>query len=519
MKSVPRQVAYQFGVFAFVLVVAMAAFPPAIARAQMNSKWVTVVEADEPITLDGCQMSGQSIGLIVRQNIIETLTELDPVDSKVTPRLATSWERINDTTWRFKLRQGVTFHDGAPFNAQTAAWGIWRSMEKGAELVCTTRSRYFVGLEMTAVPVDEYTLDLVTNKPEPILPTRMSLFGLVSPHTDTTKAVLVPVGTGPYKFLSWKPGTEALIKRNDDYWGDKPAVEGARYVWRGESAVRAAMVKIGEADIAPQIALQDVSDPELDISYPSPETVHIRIEMGRKPFDDIRVRQALNYGFDFNSLSGRVLPKEAMRATQMVAPRIAGHNHDLDKRPFPYDPAKAKQLMAAAKAAGAPIDSEIWLIGRLGLYPNSTEVLEAAMAMWQSIGLSNLKLKVVDQGQWRAFNYPPYSPDRPPLLFNISHDNANGDEVFTVANNFSCGGGQSFVCDPTLEELIKKATGLTGEERAKTWQEAFRVIYEDLVSNVFIHHPVAYMRVSKRVGFKPQRPTNIELPLASISFK
>src|SRR5690606_73567 len=102
------------------------------------------------------------------ENIVETLTELDPSDSHVIPRLATSWEQINDTTWRFHLRKGVTFHDGEPFNAETAAWGIWRSMEKGTELVCTVRSRYFVGLEMKAEPVDEYTLDLITNKPAPI---------------------------------------------------------------------------------------------------------------------------------------------------------------------------------------------------------------------------------------------------------------------------------------------------------------------------------------------------------------
>src|SRR5688572_27803219 len=118
-----------------IAALALATTLPFGAQAQVNAKWVTIVEPDEPITLDGCQMSGQSIGLIVRQNIIETLTELDPVNSNVTPRLATSWERINDTTWRFKLRQGVKFHDGAPFNAETAAKGIWRSMEKGAELV------------------------------------------------------------------------------------------------------------------------------------------------------------------------------------------------------------------------------------------------------------------------------------------------------------------------------------------------------------------------------------------------
>ena len=502
---------------AAAVALAVATFPGPSRAQQMADDWVTVVLALEPFLLDGCNMNLSTIGPVLRQNVVETLTEFDPISGKPAPRLATSWEKINDTTFRFKLRQGVTFHDGAPFNAEAAAKGISRTMDN-KELNCETRYRMFGDVQIKAQVVDEYTLDVISSKPEPILPTRMGVVGLVSPNTPMEKVTTSPIGTGPYTMDRYDPGTQVLLKRYEKYWGAKPAVAGAKYVWRAESSIRAAMVKIGEADVAPSIAVQDANDPKADHAYPNAETLYLRIESERVPFTDIRVRQALNYAFDWNSLHGTVLAKDMQRATQINIPAIPGHNNDLDKRPWPYDLAKAKALIAEAKAAGTNVEEPFLLIGRPGMFPNHEEFMEALRDMYIAIGLKPV-MRLAESAQRIIYQNRPHEPDRMPVLYVELHDNYYGDPVFTMYNKTACNGLQSFFCDPALDELTIKATLATGDERVKLWQEINRHIYEDLVTFVWISHMVGYARVNDRVAFTPTTSINQELQLAQIGFK
>jgi peptide/nickel transport system substrate-binding protein len=477
-------------------------------------KIVTVVLSEEPEGLDGCNANRSTVGRVAKQNIVETLTEIDPDDGSITPRLATSWSKVNDTTWRFELRKGVVFHDGAPFNAATAVKAIARTMD--SNLDCETRTKSFGDLKLSAKAVGSHTLEISANKPVPILPTRMGVVSLSSPNTPTDKLVLHPVGTGPYVFDKWTPGQEIILKRFDGFWGKKPVVEGARYIWRSESTVRAAMVKVGEADIAPNIAVQDATDPSMDFSYPNSETTRLRIDVTRPPLDDKRVRMALNYAFDRQALRGSILSKDIDHATQIVVPSINGHNPALKVRK--YDPAMAQKLIAEAKAAGTPVDKEIVIIGRTNIYPNGTEAMEAMMAMYQAVGL-NVKLRMLEVGSWLKYLTKPYDENRPPILLQAQHDNNNGDAVFSVFNKFACGGAQSSTCDKNLDGLIGKASTMSGDERRKTWQEVNRIIYEDLASDVWMYHMVGYSRVGKRINFTPSISTNSELHLEDITFK
>ncbi|MFT5448678.1 MAG: peptide/nickel transport system substrate-binding protein, partial [Gammaproteobacteria bacterium] len=315
-------------------------------QAQNAAKTVTVVMSEEPEGLDGCNANRSTVGRVAKQNIVETLTQIDPDDGSITPRLATSWSKVNDTTWRFELRKGVKFHDGAAFNAANAALGIERTMSresKGAAagkggLDCETRTKSFGDLRIVGKAVGDYTLEISANKPVPILPTRMGVVTFSSPNTPTDKLVLHPIGTGPYAFDHWTPGQEIVLKRFPGYWGKQPVVETARYIWRSESAVRAAMVKVGEADIAPNIAVQDATDPKMDFSYPNSETTRLRIDVALPPLNDKRVRMALRYAFDRNALVGSVLSKDIAHATQIVVPSINGYNPAL--KSIEYNPKK-----------------------------------------------------------------------------------------------------------------------------------------------------------------------------------
>ncbi len=492
---------------------AAALLAPGAANADA-SKMVTVVLSEEPEGLDGCNSNRSTVGRVAKQNIVETLTEIDPKDGSITPRLATSWTKVDDMTWRFELRQGVTFHDGAPFNAEAAAKAISRTMD--TDLDCETRTKSFGDLKLSTRAVGDYMLEIAANKPVPILPTRMGVVTLSSPNTPTDKLVLDPVGTGPYVFDSWTPGQEIITKRFDGYWGDMPAVEGARYIWRSESAVRAAMVKVGEADIAPNIAVQDATEPEMDFSYPNSETTRLRMDLSRAPLDDRRVRLALAHAFDREALRGTILSKDIEHATQIIVPSINGHNPALKMRA--YDPARSEALLAEAKADGVLVDTEITIIGRTNIYPNGTEAMEAMMAMFQSVGF-NIKLRMMEVGSWLTHLTKPYDENRGPELVQAQHDNNNGDAVFSIFNKYACDGAQSTVCNPELDEMIAKASTLSGDERRTLWQEINRRINEDLVADVWMYHMVGYSRVGSRIDFQPSISTNSELHLEDISFK
>ncbi|MEM7023350.1 MAG: ABC transporter substrate-binding protein [Pseudomonadota bacterium] len=475
---------------------------------------ITVVLSEEPDIIDPCEASRSNVGRVVKQNITETLTEIDPKDGSIQPRLATEWEQLDDNTWRFKLREGVTFHDGEPFNAAAVKTAIERTLDDRID--CEIRIKFFGNLEVMPEVVDDHTIDLKTSNPAPILPTMMGTMTITSPNTVMGERTRDPVGTGPYTFGEWNVGENIVLNRFDDYWGEQPDVETANYVWRSESAVRAAMIEAGEADIAPNIAVQDATNPDLDHSYPNSETSRARIDTTRAPLDDIRVRQALNLGLDREAYQGTIFSEDVEAATQLIVPSINGHNPDLQV--WPYDPEKAKALLDEARADGVPVDDEIVIIGRIGIYPNATEASEAMMAMYQELGL-NVKLQMYEVAEWIDLLTKPFAEDRPPALQMSQHDNNNGDAVFTVYNKYHTEGGQSMLNDPELDALIEAAEVATGDERRATWQAVFKRINDDLIADIPLFHMVGYTRVGPDIEFTPDISTNSELQISQIKLK
>jgi hypothetical protein len=169
----------------------------------------------------------------------------------------------------------------------------------------------------------------------------MGTMTITSPNTVEGERTRDPVGTGPYRFVSWTPGTNVVLERFQDYWGEAPAVEKVTYVFRGESAVRAAMVATGEADIAPNVAVQDATDPAMDFSYFNSETSSFRIDVNKPPLDDVRVRKAMTLALDrwggsqylsdiaiVRTVGGIVFPNHPLAATEEELNRTCLYLHD-----------------------------------------------------------------------------------------------------------------------------------------------------------------------------------------------
>ena len=277
------------------------------------------------------------------------------------------------------------------------------------------------------------------------------------------------------------------------------------------------MVKAGEADIAPNIALQDATEKSMDFGYFNSETTRLRIDTTRAPLDDIRVRKAMNYAIDRNALIGSIFSEDVVPMTNLVVPSIPGHN--ADNKVWPYDLAKAKKLMAEAKAAGVKVGTEILILGRLGIYPNATEAMEAMHAMLSEAGF-NVKLKMVEVSQWVDIYTKPYAQDRGPVLQQGQHDNNNGDPVFSVFFKYACEGPQSTICDKEVDSLMEKASATAaGPERTKLWRKLFGRLHTVVVPDVQMFHMIGYSRVNPRIDFTPSISTNSEVHIAEVKFK
>jgi peptide/nickel transport system substrate-binding protein len=211
------------GALSKIALAVLLASTAAPALAQSGSNNITIVLPEQPSNLEPCGSILTDVGQVLSQNITEPLTVINPKDGTPQPKLATKWERVNDTTWRFHLRDGVKFQDGKEFNAEAVAFTLKRMT--GGAFTCNNLAK-FGSAKLTVTPVDKLTVDIKTEKPEPILPALLSVAMMVSPATPADKAVNDPVGTGPYKLNTFTPQT-VVLDRFDGYWGKTPDIAKA----------------------------------------------------------------------------------------------------------------------------------------------------------------------------------------------------------------------------------------------------------------------------------------------------
>ena len=474
---------------------------PAAGKPAASGSVLLVVQ-DEPRTLANWH-SYATTGYVVLRNTQEALLNRDPKTNQLVGELATKWELANPTTWRFTLRQGVKYHDGSPFNAESAAFGINYTWDKTNAF----EIRAFIGPEINAKPVDDYTLDVATAAPDPILPARLYFSPI--PSMKLLKETpdqygSNPVGTGPYRFVEWVKGQHLKLEVNPDWWGHAAkdaggaaTIKDVTIVARKEQHVRGAMLKSGEADLSRWLNAEQCGEMSC-VHAPGVETVFVRLDTTHPSLQDLRVRQAIGLSLDKESMIKSLIGGGTV-ARQLVGPSALGYNPNLE--PVPYDPERAKQLVAEAKAAGVPVDAPLTIYARTDLVPRSTEVCEAALAMMQAVGLTNTKVKMLDQVTYQDLAVlKPVPPDRGMVAIHM-HGNELMDYAATVSSYYASSGKNSTMDDPELDQMHEKALPLTGAEREKAYQAiAVRAAQN---ANIFpIGHPDFYFGLNKRLKWE-----------------
>lgn len=358
--------------------------------------------ASEPTSMDP-HYHNLSPNNSLLSHIFESLVDQDE-RQRLQPGLAESWKPIDDTTWEFKLRRGVKFHDGTPFTADDVLF----SFERAPNVEASPASFGIYSRGKTLTKVDDHTVHIKTAAPYPLMPNDVSQIFIVSrkhgtgartPDYNSGKAA---IGTGAFRYVEYTPGNRIIVQRNDQYWGTKP--QWARVVFRGikSSPSRVAALLAGDVDLIEQVPATDMErlkkDPKLAIAQiVSNRIMYLHLDHFRdaspfvkakdgapikNPLRDQRVRLAISKAIDRDAIVSRVMEGIAIKAGQLLPEGFFGVSSKLP--PVAHDPAGAKKLLAEA---GVPNGFRLTIHAPNDRYPNDAKIAEAVGQMLTRIGI------------------------------------------------------------------------------------------------------------------------------------
>ncbi|MBI2874851.1 MAG: ABC transporter substrate-binding protein [Firmicutes bacterium] len=380
-------------------------------------------------------------------NIFETLVQQPANSYDVKPLLATRWENTGENTWRFYLREGVKFHNGEPFNADAVVFSVQRIVDPAYESGLMT----LLKTVKSAKAEGNLVVDIITDGKDPILPARLAWLPIVAPkHVQAVGKDVVdkPVGTGPYKFVDWNRGSQINLERFDGYWGEKPAVGKVQIKFVKEDATRLLALRNGEIHIATNMLPEYVAQLPAVKSISGLEFPMIRIGAEKPALKDKRVRQAMNYAVDKDTLRDTLYGGFAkVSPCQQAKLEYPWANPTL--RPYPFDPEKSKQLLKDAGYKGQQLE----LIGERGRWLKDAELVEAVGAMLNDAGFK-VKVSIIEFSKWLDTYFMTKEPAD--MIF-VAYSNDIGDADLPFSGNIASTGRSSTYLKniPDLDQAIK----------------------------------------------------------------
>ena len=341
--------------------------------------------------------SGASKGMMWA--MYDKLIERAP-DMTMIPWLAESWNILDDTTWEFKLREGVTFHNGETFSGDHVRDSVARFKDPNVKNIYAGQLEKVTEVEV----IDPLTVHIKTDGPFALLAEVLAYYCEIMPQAITSGEVdptVQAIGTGPYKFVEWTPGDRMIMEAADQpHFSGQPMLQ--RLVWRpvAEGTTRVVELKTGQAHIITNVdpvqAQEVEDDPATKVlsyrNYSSQCIVLNILEV--EPFQDVRVRQALNYATDVDTIINTIMQGNAYRLAGALGPGLPGHDPELE--PYAFDPDKARELLAEAGYADG---FDLVLTSPNGRYLNDRLASEAIAGMWTEVGVRTT-VQVMD---WSPF--------------------------------------------------------------------------------------------------------------------
>lgn len=451
------------------------------------------------------------------------------------PALATSWERTSDTVWRFKLRQGVKFHNGNPFTADDVVASISRASADNSPFQVVTTAIVDVK------KIDDHTVDLHLNGRYPILLNDLAGLAIMDREWMVEHDTLRPVdpkkgetsyagtnanGTGPFMLKSRRPDTETILVVNPNWW-DKPEHNLTKIVFTPikSAATRIAALLSGDVDMIMNAPLQDLNRIEnssnlkilkgqdlrimfFGLNQGAPELNYSSIK-GKNPLSDVRVRKALYQAIDIETLNKKIMRGLATPTGMLVAKEIQGYDPVLRPRAAPYDPDAARELLAKA---GYPDGFDVGLDCPNDRYVSPEQVCQAVAAMWAKVGIkvnytsqskSTYYKKMLSGGTDIAFFGWASTPqlDAYAILNSVIHSKSGKSGKWNPGK----------YSNPKVDKLIELiAKEVDMKKRQKMITEAFSIYKEEYGALPLYRQPLLWA-AKKNVNVNPQADNKIRL--------
>jgi peptide/nickel transport system substrate-binding protein len=528
----------------------------ATTRTGATSDTLVFGTASEPTSLDGAVVSdGESLRVI--DQITEGLVGLKNGTTVIVPKLATSWKASSGgKVWTFKLRKGVSFQDGTPFNAKAVCANFNRWYNFTGAFASDSTSYYYytvfggykkaaAGLTNTPLyrsckAAGDSTAVVTLRRPNSAFLGALSLtaFGMQSPTamakygankgTLSKDGVFTPggqygvpggvaVGTGPFKLESWKIGDKLVIVRNDSYWGKKAFLR--RVIFRAipDNAARLQALQTGEIQGYDLVEPQDIPTVQKNgslkvLDRPAFNVAYVTINQAVKPFDNPLVRQAVAYGLDRAGVVKSFYAGRGTVADEFMPPEVVGYSKTVKK--YTYNPEKAKQLLRQAGLT-LPVEVEFWYPTDVSR-PYMPDPARNFQAFAASLDKSGFKV-VPKSAPWRPDYVSRVQAGTAGALNLIGWTGDFGDPDNFIGTFFRTKQGQWGFNNPKLFALLNKAlieTNLT--KRAALYRQANNMIMSYLPGVPYVHTKPALAFQKNVVGYIPS-PVSLE-PFSTVRF-
>lgn len=477
---------------ALALGLALALAIPAAADAQ--DKTVTIALPANVNTLDPHNSSTVPTDLSVAAHIYTPMVDRGS-DLKLRPGLAQSWEAIDDNTWRFHLAEGVTFADGEPLDAEAVKWNMERILDENNNLRIRT---WFRPIDEIRV-IDPTTIEFHTKKPYPALADQMAMFFLMPPkwaqeHNPSAEAL----GSGPYQLERFTSGDRVVLSAREDYWGEAPEFDKVVFRIIPEDASRIAALQTGEVDLITVFPPSDVErldgrDGIKAGAVPSTRFMFVKYNTLKEPFkDNPTLWRALNYAVDRQAIIDNLWSGMGEIANcQPLSPAYFGYNEDL--KPYPYDPEKAKQLLAEA---GYPDGLEVELETTIGRYIQATDIAQIVAAQLGQIGVT-VNIHEMEFGRWLD-KYRVAGDLGQMAYFGLAWPTLDADGLLSFWESTN---DQAFYVNEDFDRLIREARSTTDQEKRKAlYDEATELLCETPPQIFMFFQPLTYAE-SDRVNW------------------
>lgn len=470
---------------------------------------LVVATAVFPESLEGGAAS--FAGLSLAYQTMDPLIRRDN-DGTLRSGLAVAWTSTDETTWRFELRRGVRFHDGAPFTAADVVHTVEYVLDPAS---AHSGRRRIEQIEAVTI-VNEHTIDISTDGPFPTLILGLSDIPIEAKHyheqTSKQDRARRPMGTGPFVFARWVPGDRYEVTANPHYWGGAPAIERVVFRQIPESSTRLASLLAHETHIIEELPVDLIprveATPGLEVApVGSAVALVLTLDTRSPPFNDRIVRAALDHAIDKPLILEALLGGNgALLDGQLLTVDTPGHNPEIDPRP--YDPARARALLASAGYSEGLTTS---ITTRAGKYVSDVYIANAVSGMLGRVGIT-ARINVVEGG---VFAKMVLAKDLGPI--HMVGWYSLGDPDFATVW-FTEASERALWHNKEYEELFLKARStVDGIARRRIYRRMMEIMHEDIPAIFLFALPSIYAKSSRVVGWRP--PADKVLRLHKVSLR